>query len=173
MGEAEFWNLIERAKKESGGDGDLQAQLLTEALAKRSVEDILAFDRIFDHFHCKSYQSRLWAAAFIINGGCSDDGFDYFRAWLIAQGQDVFEKTLENPEYLARYIQDDQVGDGIECELIMSAANNAFVIKTGQDDETYWALRDAMPTEMYPEITMDWTEENVGFIFPKLTKKFG
>jgi len=25
-------------------------------------------------------------AAYIINGGCSDDGFEYFRRWLVLQG---------------------------------------------------------------------------------------
>jgi hypothetical protein len=28
-----------------------------------------------------------WGAAYLANGGCSDDGFDYFRGWLIGQGR--------------------------------------------------------------------------------------
>jgi hypothetical protein len=36
-----------------------------------------------------------------MNGGCSDDGFEYFRAWLLAQGRDTFEKALEDPDTLA------------------------------------------------------------------------
>lgn len=170
-GEAEFWNLIERAKKESGGDGDLQAQLLTEALAKRSVEDILAFDRIFDHFHCKSYQSRLWAAAYIINCGCSNDGFDYFRAWLIGEGKDVFEKTLEDPEYLARHIKEEYVGQSYENELLMSAALDAFMIKTGKDLDAFYDLA-GEHRQTFPDIKLDWDEEQVDSMFPKLAKKF-
>ena len=27
-----------------------------------------------------SYRSSLWAAAYVINAGCSDDGFGYFAA---------------------------------------------------------------------------------------------
>jgi hypothetical protein len=42
----------------------------------------------------------LWAAAYIMNGGCSDDGFLYFRCWLIAQGKEVFEKVRDNAELL-------------------------------------------------------------------------
>ena len=28
--------------------------------------------------------------------GCSDDTFDYFRGWLIAQGKETFEKVLDD-----------------------------------------------------------------------------
>jgi hypothetical protein len=40
-----------------------------------------------------SYRTVLWAAACLINGGYSDDGFEYFRGWLIVQGRDVFERS--------------------------------------------------------------------------------
>ncbi|MFE5591185.1 DUF4240 domain-containing protein [Streptomyces sp. NPDC056549] len=33
-------------------------------------------------------------AAYMVNGGCCDDGFDYFRGWLIAQGRNVFERAV-------------------------------------------------------------------------------
>ena len=36
----------------------------------------------------------LWDAAYLINGGCSDDGFDYFRGWLVDQGRETFERCL-------------------------------------------------------------------------------
>ena len=47
-------------------------------------------------FMQKSYLSSLWAAAYILMDGCSDDTFDYFRGWLIAQGKETFEKVLDD-----------------------------------------------------------------------------
>ncbi|WP_411152717.1 DUF4240 domain-containing protein [Streptomyces sp. A30] len=44
-----------------------------------------------------SCQNQLWATPYMINGGCSDDGFDYFRGRLIVQGRDPFEQALANP----------------------------------------------------------------------------
>ena len=41
------------------------------------------------------------AAACIINGGTSDDRFDYFKNWLILQGQYAFRQALQNPDTLA------------------------------------------------------------------------
>ncbi|MER7341367.1 DUF4240 domain-containing protein [Streptomyces sp. NPDC000075] len=31
------------------------------------------------------------------NGGCSDDGFDYFCGWLITQGPEAFERVVADP----------------------------------------------------------------------------
>lgn len=38
--------------------------------------------------HGALYRRDLWAAAYIIGGGCSDDSFIDFRAGLIAQGHE-------------------------------------------------------------------------------------
>lgn len=48
-----------------------------------------------------SHRNQLWAAGYLINDGCSDDGFEYFRAWLIAQGREVFERVVADPDALA------------------------------------------------------------------------
>jgi hypothetical protein len=48
-----------------------------------------------------SYRSPLWAAAYVINGGCSDDGFENFRSRLITQGRQVYERTVADPDTLA------------------------------------------------------------------------
>ena len=37
----------------------------------------------------------------MINGGCSDDGSDYFRAWLMLQGRETFGQAVADPDSLA------------------------------------------------------------------------
>jgi hypothetical protein len=49
----------------------------------------------------ESYRWDLWGAAYLINGGCSDDGFDYFRGWLLSQGRAIWQATLADPDSLA------------------------------------------------------------------------
>src|SRR5205823_6840092 len=39
------------------------------------------------------YRHDMWAGAYLIGGGCSDDGFISFRARLIAQGRDWYKKA--------------------------------------------------------------------------------
>ena len=68
MDKQQFWQLIEAARNQASNpnDGEAVARKATSLLASRPIEEIVA------------------------NGGCSDDGFDYFRGWLIAQGREVF-----------------------------------------------------------------------------------
>ena len=71
-------------------------------MIERSENDIIEFAKIFNTLYANSYQSNLWAVAYIINGGCSDDGFDYFRGWLIV----LYENT-PYPELDLDWDEDD------------------------------------------------------------------
>jgi Protein of unknown function (DUF4240) len=87
---------------------------------------------------------------------------------LIAQGKDTFYKTLENPEYLVRIIGEDEAGE-IDCESILSVAGDAYFNKTGTDYGTFLGLYENTP---YPEINLDWGDDDVENKFPKLCKKY-
>ena len=170
IGVAEFWNLIERAKKKAFGDIDEQIEILTEILSERPVEDIIEFGRILDYYSALSYTSDLWAAAYIIQSGCSDDMFDYFRAWLIAQGREVFENAMENPESLAKIISIENAEE-IEAESFLYAAQDAYERKTG---ESFDEFLDRQGFVNLPEIDIDWEEDDDSLKkgFPKLYEKF-
>jgi hypothetical protein len=60
--------------------------------------ELLEFQRHFNKMQTESYSWNLWGAAYLMNAGCSDDGFEYFRAWLLAQGRDAVEKAFEDPD---------------------------------------------------------------------------
>lgn len=47
------------------------------------------------------WHGRGTAAAYLIGGGCSDDGFTDFRFGVIAQGRDWYEKAAACPDSLA------------------------------------------------------------------------
>src|SRR5437868_5917368 len=100
----------------------------------------------------ESYRSDLWGAAYIMRDGCSDDGFDYFRGWLIAQGEAVFAEALRNPESLAMVQRSDD--EEAECEFLLYAALEAYEARTSKE----------MPREMHsalPPIEFEWTEDDV------------
>ena len=170
IGVPAFWNLIERTKHKAFRDVEEQAEILTEILSERPLEDIIEFGRILKYFHALSYKSDLWAAAYIIQGGCSDDMFDYFRAWLIAQGKDVFENAVENPETLTRIISLEEAEE-IDGECMLYVANKAYQRKTGNSREKFLDLQGVVK---FPELEFDWNEEDDSLKnkFPKLYKKF-
>lgn len=68
------------------------------------------------HLLKDSYTSRLWAAAYIIMGGCSDDTFDYFRGWLLYQGKETYEACIEDPERLIPVLENLSEYDVPEIE---------------------------------------------------------
>ncbi len=99
-----FWKLIDKTRNASNGDVSKQANLLIEELVQLPLTEILAYETIMDNLLDTAYDAALWDAAEIIECGCGDDGFSDFRAWLIAQGKDVYEKAIANPESLVDLI---------------------------------------------------------------------
>ena len=170
FGTVEFWNLIERAKRKSFGGIEEQAEVLKGILSERPVQDIVEFGRIFEYYHSSSYSSDLWAAAYIIQGGCSDDMFDYFRAWLIAQGKDIFENALNNPETLTKTIRVEEAEE-IDGECMLYVASEAYEKKTASSWEKFLDLQGFVK---FPALEFDWNEEDDSLKrkFPKLYKKF-
>lgn len=171
--EETFWGLIERAKTKSF-DISERPDLLMEALEQRSEADILAYYRIFSQMMANAYRIEVWAAGYLINGGCSDDGFEYFRCWLIAHGKDTFYKTLENPDYLARVVKAEEMNDA-ELEDMLYVAVRAWEAKTGRDMEEFYKLVDESIGAYTPiENWWDFDDENeMKKHLPKLWAKFG
>lgn len=168
MDKTQFWRLIENAKARSGGDCEEQSDLLKTALVKLPPEEIVAFGGILDELLGQAYRWELWGAAYQINGGASDDGFEYFCRWLIAQGKEMFEAALAHPDDLADLIKEDIVwGDGqLDCEAIGYAAMEAHQEKTGQE-----LPHDVPRLKTSEPLGAKWQEEDLNAMFPKIAAK--
>ena len=179
----QFWNIIEKAN-DSTDDFLAMGEFLKKDLCKYDWHDILHFQLIFDEYYKISDKMHLWAAAYVINGGCSDDGFDYFRAGLIAQGKNIYLLALKNPDALVDTSVDDSAWD---FEELLSVAQSAFLEKMGfksNDYKTFWSeLGKAklsadekfliLSEVVYSEkIDFDWEEDDLETLVPRLYKKF-
>ena len=94
MDEDRFWSLIEKSKQSSEDLEDFAENLTTE-LKQMTSTDIIGFHLREQKLRFDSYTSELWCAGYIMNGGCSDDSFEYFRCWIIAQGKDAYYSSLK------------------------------------------------------------------------------
>lgn len=161
LDDAQFWKLIAQSKRGTE-DSDEQAERLTELLKKLPPDEICNFDRHFTRRRFEAYRWDLWGVAYIINGGCSDDGFEYFRCWLIGQGQTAYETVLASPEKISRWAKDPD--RDYEGESLMYAADHAYEAVTGEElPPTGWK---------YPEIVGEkWEEPDLERLFPRLCKK--
>ena len=168
MDKAQFWRIIEQAKQKAERDCEAQAKLLRSSLSSLSVDEVVGFDKVFNEFRLAAYRWDLWGAAYLINGGGSDDGFEYFRWWLIGQGKAIFEAALAQPDSLADLITTDIVwGDGqLECEDIAYVAMEVYQKKTGRkmsDAEVNFS-----PSE---PVGVKWNEGDLDTLFPKIAAR--
>ncbi len=152
----EFWNHIKKSKRK---DPDAHAEKLTARLSKLHSDEVLDFGNWWHLMMCEAYNWNLWGAAYIINGGCSDDGFEYFCRWLILQGRDVFQAAVTNPDTLADVVDPDEEFTECECYPTMDAWFAATGVK--QDDAGYNALGAAEKARhpnqpRYPELGEGW-----------------
>ncbi|MFD5572894.1 DUF4240 domain-containing protein [Streptomyces cadmiisoli] len=155
MNKEEFWELIAAARSQASDPhkGESVARETTSLLAARPAEEIVAARQVLWDLMAHSYTKPLWAAAYLINGGCSDDGFDYFRGWLIAQGREVFERVVADPDALADLpVVQASAADGrdLEGEELLSIAWDAHTMATGEE-----LPADAF-TIRYPELDPAW-----------------
>jgi hypothetical protein len=98
----DFWGFVDVARADvaqstTGHPGEAFA----DRPATTSKQTILEYKELFEGFQEALCRWDLWAAAYLIGGGCSDDSFMDFRAGLIAQGRDWYERAAASPDALA------------------------------------------------------------------------
>ncbi|MEL7118115.1 MAG: DUF4240 domain-containing protein [Bacteroidota bacterium] len=158
-----FWSLIDSSRKSSKGDFEIQQEQLVDELMKLGAEQIIAYDKLFTTYFDHAYQWKLWAAAHTILGGCSDDCFDDFRGWLIAQGKEVYDAALENPDSLVEVAIDTEM----DFEGFAYCAYQAYEDLTDEElpeDEERKSLLDPIGEE--------WDENDLPVLVPRLYKKY-
>ncbi len=153
-----FWEIIDRVKDIAHPD-----QALKNELRLLSLDEIISFSEHFDVFVNKAYTWLMWSAAYIIGGGCSDDGFTDFRYGLISLGKDVYYKAVENPDSLV------ELDDDIEIRN-ESFGYVAFEI---HEENAGSEMPDSSITFEPLDMGEDWDFDDVGECskrLPKLTK---
>jgi hypothetical protein len=179
LNEAGFWQLIAEARQRANEDPYEICNQLSALLLARDAADIIEFQRIFDRLFFASYRADLWGAAYLMNGGASDDGFDYFRGWLIAQGQKVFEAAMVNPDSLAEIISDNAEADfGFEDGDMLGVALRAWETKTGNNDYDYHTIFGSAG-KLPPLGEFEWSNDAGDIdeikgqrLYPRLWRKF-
>lgn len=140
MNTNEFWALIGDAARD-GGTPDTVAERAATALAGLDAAEIVGFERHLRRVLDASYKVDLFGAAYLINGGCSDEGFDAFRGWLMVQGRDAFARAVGEPDSLAELPAVRRAaltGEELGAERMLAVAADAHRRATGDGlpDET-------------------------------------
>lgn len=136
MTDARFWSIMD-ASAQFEADPDTQLDALRDRLSELSPTEVLGFRDAFDRQMQRAYTWDLWGVAYVAHGGASDDGFEYFRRWLISKGQADFERVLATPDSLVDHLVPSIEGV-LEFEEISYIAEEVWAEKTG-------GTPDAMP----------------------------
>ncbi|KAB2343614.1 DUF4240 domain-containing protein [Actinomadura rudentiformis] len=104
----DWWGLIERARTAVGDRADDRNSpddplpgALTDVLAALEPTEIIDFSLKATEVTDSAYRHPLWNAAYLIEGGCGDDGFMDFRDGLILLGRETFTRAVADPDSLA------------------------------------------------------------------------
>jgi hypothetical protein len=180
MDRAEFWALIESTKDE---DCEQHAQRLKARLGALPPNQIVDFERLQRQQLAEAYRWELWGAAYLIQGGCSDDGFEFFRGWLIGQGRAVFEAALRDPDSLAEHPQVRPVTAATRwdlllwCEALLEVAADAYETITGRELTDVYAPDPELRHRLqHGPAGDDWNFDDEGQMrrrYPKLWAKLG
>lgn len=170
MDEARFWSIVDAS---CDLDQDRQLELIRASLNLLTPTELEGFEAIFDRQMQRSYRWDLWGAAYVAMGGASDDGFEYFRLWLISRGRAAFEQTIQNPDSLADIVPANP--EQMEFEDFAHVAPDVWATKTGKAwDEMPHLASFFSPTAAAP-IGDEFSDSpsELARRYPRLWKQFG
>lgn len=162
--EEAFWCLIASAISESDGSMDILNSNIVDQLQDYKASEIKRFQNtLLDKLEVLNHWD-LWALAYISQGGCSDDSFLYFRAWIISKGDDIFNLGLEDVHNLMSLVPSDGL---VWNEGLLYVAYEAYEIRSSGKGMEIRERKEAPPKGDV------WQDENVVMNYPKIAKHYG
>ena len=174
MTKSKFWQLIEYSRGDfdphrRNGNHDRQIELVREALGVLPLKELEDYETIFYEYFFQCYTWAHWLAIHLIEGGVSDDCFDYFRAWMISMGEKPFVEMLS----IADNVADFAKAPGVEAPYaadFLEAARQIYEERTGNNfpDSCYTVERPSDP------VGQAWRSEDFEYFktaFPKSWSK--
>ena len=169
-----FWDLIHESLSDwdpelREGNADRQQAVLRELLSALPTSEVVSFENHFAEATNRAYRWDLWAAAYTIFSGCSDDGFMDFRDGLVSLGRAVYDAALDDPESLLAVARSNKV-DSLICEGFGAIAYE--VLEGRGEEEALEAARSEHPHPRKPA-GRRWNPEELPSLLPGLWAAFG
>ncbi|MEL5958309.1 DUF4240 domain-containing protein [Streptomyces sp. CLV115] len=186
MDEKTFWTLMDELSRRPG-DRHERLEWLRGELRCRPAAERVEFQARLEAACDAVATDALWRAVDRIEGGlCSDDGFDYFALWLVAQGQGTYQAVLADPDALAdvaevravvgRHAREWRDDEWPEWEELDYVAQEVFDEPAGQEGDCgeafYEALEAVQETWAKPEEEIDTAEVTARTGTPRLDALF-
>ncbi|SDT67661.1 DUF4240 domain-containing protein [Actinoplanes derwentensis] len=168
----DFWAVIDRATADRPASPAEVAERAVAELAAVDPEEIVAWGLHLEKVMVASGTEDLWAAAYLINSGADEAGFDAFRGWLIAHGRKAVAAAVQKPDVLANVAVIKEAADTgavFEAEEVLGIAERAYQQATGSP------LPSGARPRTRPEVADLWdfdNEDEMRRRLPKLSALF-
>ncbi len=161
----EFWRLLDETRPASESPR-VHADALRTRLTAQGIDATLAFDQDMHTAMAALNTWDLWGAAYLALGGCSDDAFEYLRAWAVGNGEVTWALAAHEPEALflnlLAGLDSPSLGQRLDQgEHLLYAAGRAHEALTGRWIDTAHAP-DEGPSGV------PWEESDLPLRFPDL-----
>lgn len=133
-----FWRIVAEARAEAPGGEALEA-LLVHKVSALGLHGIVWWQLLREQYTRLAHTQEVMAACYRMQGYFSDDSFEYFTCWLIAQGKSVYLDALRSPDTLAD-LPADPAGH-FTFEELLYLPGDAFASRWGNPEEGHrlWA----------------------------------
>jgi hypothetical protein len=162
MEDRRFWALVAAVRAAAGNNLDARPAVLARVLGTLSLADLSAFQKRYESYLLLANRWDLRGAAYLMNGGSSDDGFKYFRDWLISEGQEIYQQALADPDSLSSAPSQEY----FELEAYGYAAQKMYAAKGGGELDCDFNVELSTPTGI------EWKDSDLPTMFPKLAARF-
>lgn len=158
MTEKLFWKLIAKAKTRNWRDAENHQGKIMHVMQRQKAQTIVYSQLMLQHFMNLANDWRLRGAVYVVHGGCSDEEFLDFRAWLVFQGAKVYTRMSKKPEYLGRLIKPHHA---YNWQGYADCITKSYERKTGQ---TFPSLPSTLGQK--------WEEADLPTLYPGLWRQF-
>lgn len=190
-----FWEAIEKSNKQrkahwSEYDVDEHLENLTAYLSKFGKERLILFEKTLREKLSNLYTAeiaelsiilecgfKMENGVYVFNDSLSDDGFIYFRCWLLLKGKEFFEDIEKDIQSLVNGKYSFNIAD-CWAEGLLYVSDDAYSENHDNEDES--EIRDTVD-ELYPENHYDSPERQMNrepkggadlqSMYPKLVKE--
>lgn len=171
MDKASFWAIIDEARAVSERPDEI-AEAIGQRLSGLSADEVRAFDGWLWEYLRALHRRDLWAAAYTIMGGCSEEGFVVFCAWLLTRGESVLHEVVREPDVLA----DHEWEGSPQCEWLLNVTPTVYAQLTDGEDLPIERLPLEIPeARQWPRDRLrgsEWPEDVLESRFPRLFARF-
>ena len=165
-GQQLFWRSIEKSNKKRNADwseydAEEHIENLTELLSKSGKQKLIQFEKQLQIYLNQLHTAEIAELSIILecefkkesetiifDDSLSDDGFIYFRCWLLLKGQEFFIEISQDINALVNGKYSFNIGD-TWGEGLLYVADEAYSVNHDNEDDS--EIRDAV-AEQFPEV---------------------